>query len=88
MERRHRLPPGWEGTVPCRHCGESVHLDSRRIAPAGDSWLMECPVCGREFTVRYGDRDLPQAHAGESPEPEPEPVKRFAWLRRKAASTD
>jgi hypothetical protein len=87
MERRHRVPSGWDGSINCRHCGVPVHLDRDEILPTEDDvWLMTCASCGLEFAVRYGDRDLPQAQAAEDLAMPEEGRKRW-WSRRGAASS-
>ena len=84
MERRKRLPLEWNGTIPCRRCGEMVILDRTCMERVGDGWLMECPICGKEFPVRYGDPTLPQAQRPEPVEPVALTVssRRHWWSRQ------
>lgn len=92
MERRHKLPQGWDGSINCRVCGQAVHLERDRMLMADeDSWAMICPACGGDFIVRNGDRFLNQA---QPPEPAgmllsaeaASPKKRW-WLKRRETPT-
>lgn len=62
MERRNRVPPGWDGVVKCRICEEPVHLSRRRMAKTLEGRVvMDCPSCGHIFPVRVSDPFIPQS---------------------------
>ena len=85
MERRHRVPAGWDGNINCRKCGTPVRLERDEILPTEDNvWLMACPSCGEEFAVRIGDRDLPQAQPPGEDLASVEPARKRWWSRRGA----
>ena len=86
MERRHRVPAGWDGSINCRNCGSPVHLERDEILETEDDvWLMTCHSCGHEFAVRYGDRDLPQAQPPDEDLAMAEPARKHWWSRRGTA---
>ena len=84
MERRHRIPPDWDGSVPCRSCGESVRLETRRMLPSENGWAMTCPYCDHSFEVRYSDPDLPVAQSQEEA-PAERPLG--FWAKRRQSKT-
>lgn len=72
MERRHRVPPGWDGVVTCRVCHEAVHLSRRLMGKTLEGRVvMDCPACGHIFPVRVSDPFIPQSEPQPPAMPHP-----------------